>query len=63
MGKGFAKLILIVEVLLLAAMLLADFGVIKSSVEPLSTKGIMLHLSVVILIIGSAIGLRRANRH
>lgn len=56
MNKRFALVVLVAELLLLAAMLLADFGVLKSAVDPMSKKSIMLHVTVVILIIGSAIG-------
>ena len=62
MGKRFAILIIAAEVILLAAMLLADFGILQSSVDPLSTKGIMMHLSVVIIIIGSLIAIKRAEK-
>ena len=62
MNRKFSLVVLIAELLLLAAMLLADFGVLKSSIDPLSTKSIMLHVTVVILIIGSAIGYFRAGK-
>ena len=62
MNRKFSLVVLIAELLLLAAMLLADFGVLKSSIDPLSTKSIMLHATVVILIIGSAIGYFRAGK-
>lgn len=61
MGKNFAKVILVVEGLLFAAMLLADFGVLPSKVDPLSMRGIMLHLSVVILMIASAVIIRKSK--
>ena len=40
MGKRFALLIIAAEVILLAAMLLADFGILPSRIDPLSTKSI-----------------------
>lgn len=61
MGKSFAKVILVVEGLLFAAMLLADFGVLPSKVELFSMQSIMLHLSVVILIIASVVILKRSK--
>ena len=62
MGKKFVVLLLAAEVILLAAMLLADFGLIPSKIEPLSTKSIMMHLTVVIIIIGSLIAIKRADK-
>lgn len=62
MGKRFALLIIAAEVILLAAMLLADFGILQSRIDPLSTKSIMMHLSVVIIIIGSLIAIKRADK-
>ena len=52
----------LLSLLLLAAMLLADFGILPSNVDPLSTKSIMMHLSVVIIIIGSLIAIKRADK-
>ena len=62
MGKRFVVLLLAAEVILLAAMLLADFGIIPSKIDPLSTKSIMMHLTVVIIIIGSLIAIKRADK-
>ncbi len=62
MGKKFVVLLLAAEVILLAAMLLADFGIIPSKIDPLSTKSIMMHLTVVIIIIGSLIAIKRAGK-
>lgn len=62
MGKRFALLIIAAEVILLAAMLLADFGILPSRIDLLSTKSIMMHLSVVIIIIGSLIAIKRADK-
>lgn len=62
MGKKLALFIIAAEVILLAAMLLADFGILPSRVDPLSTKGIMTHLSVLIIIVGSLIAIKRADK-
>ena len=62
MGKKFVVLLLAAEVILLAAMLLADFGIIPSKIAPLSTKSIMMHLTVVIIITGSLIAIKRAGK-
>ena len=62
MGKRFVVLLLAAEVILLLAMLLADFGIIPSKVDPFSTKSIMMHLTVVIIIIGSLIAIKRADK-
>ena len=62
MGKKFVVLLLAAEVILLAAMLLAEFGIIPSKIDPLSTKSIMMHLTVVIIIIGSLIAIKRADK-
>ena len=48
--------------LCLAAMLLADFGILPSRIDPLSTKSIMMHLTVVIIIVGSLIAIKRADK-
>ena len=61
-GKRFALLIIAAEVILLAAMLLADFGILPSRIDPLSTKSIMMHLTVVIIIVGSLIAIKRADK-
>ena len=62
MGKRFALLIIAAEVILLAAMLLAVFGILPSRIDPLSTKSIMMHLTVVIIIVGSLIAIKRADK-
>ena len=51
--------VLAAEVIILAAMLLADFGVIRSNTDPLSARGIMLHITAVAVIIVSFIGLKK----
>ena len=48
------------EVIILAAMLLADFGVIGSNTDPLSARGIMLHITAVAVIIVSFIGMKKS---
>lgn len=52
--------VLAAEVIILAAMLLADFGVIGSNTDPLSARGIMLHITAVAVIIASFIGLKKS---
>lgn len=61
MAKGLAKVILVLESVVLAAMLLADFGVLPSKVDPLSVKSIMMHLTALILIIASAVILKKPD--
>ena len=41
-------------------MLLADFGVIGSNTDPLSARGIMLHITAVAVIIVSFIGMKKS---
>ena len=60
MGKRFALLIIAAEVILLAAMLLADFGVIGANTDPLSAKGIIMHITAVAVIIAAFIGLKKS---
>ena len=62
MGKRFALLRMAAEVIWLAAMLLADFGILPSRIDPLSTKSISMHLTVVIIIVGSLISIKRADK-
>lgn len=52
--------VLAAEVIILAAMLLADFGVIRSNTDPLSARGIMLHITAVAVIIVSFIGMKKS---
>ena len=52
--------VLAAEVIILAAMLLADFGVIGSNTDPLSARGIMLHITAVAVIIVSFIGMKKS---
>ena len=52
--------VLAAEVIILAAMLLADFGVIGSNSDPLSARGIMLHITAVAVIIVSFIGMKKS---
>lgn len=59
MKRMFWIFVLAAEVIILAAMLLADFGVIGSNTDPLSARGIMLHITAVAVIIVSFIGLKK----
>ena len=59
MKRTFWIFVLAAEVIILAAMLLADFGVIGSNTDPLSARGIMLHITAVAVIIVSFIGLKK----
>ena len=52
--------VLAAEVIIVAAMLLADFGVIGSNTDPLSARGIMLHITAVAVIIVSFIGMKKS---
>ena len=52
--------VLAAEVIILAAMLLADFGVIGSNTDPLSARGVMLHITAVAVIIVSFIGMKKS---
>lgn len=52
--------VLAAEVIILAAMLLADFGVIGLNTDPLSARGIMLHITAVAVIIVSFIGMKKS---
>ena len=60
MKRMFWIFVLAAEVIILAAMLRADFGVIGSNTDPLSARGIMLHITAVGVIVASLIGLRRS---
>ena len=60
MKRSLWIFVLAAEVIILAAMLLADFGVIRSNTDPLSARGVMLHITAVIVIIASLIGLKRS---
>lgn len=50
MKKQLWLILIAVEVLILFAMLLADFGVIRSAAAPFSPKSIMLHITTVVVI-------------
>lgn len=50
MKKQLWLILIAVEVLILFAMLLADFGVIHDSVAPLSPRSIILHITTVVII-------------
>ncbi len=60
MKRMFWIFVLAAEVIILAAMLLADFGVIGSNTDPLSARGIMLHITAVAVIIVSFIGMKKS---
>ena len=60
MKRMFWTFVLAAEVIILAAMLLADFGVIGSNTDPLSARGIMLHITAVAVIIVSFIGMKKS---
>ena len=50
MKKQLWLILIAVEVLILFAMLLADFGVIHASVAPLSPMSVILHITTVVII-------------
>ena len=50
MKKQLWLILIAVEVLILFAMLLADFGVIHASVAPLAPKSVILHITTVVII-------------
>lgn len=60
MKRMFWIFVLAAETIILAAMLLADFGVIGSNTDPLSARGIMLHITAVAVIIVSFIGMKKS---
>ena len=60
MKRMFWIFVLAAEVIILAAMLLAYFGVIGSNTDPLSARGIMLHITAVAVIIVSFIGMKKS---
>ena len=60
MKRMFWIFVLAAEVIILAAMLLADFGVIGSNTDLLSARGIMLHITAVAVIIVSFIGMKKS---
>ena len=60
MKRSLWIFVLAAEVIILAAMLLADFGVIGSNTDPLSARGIMLHITAVAVIIVSFIGMKKS---
>ena len=60
MKRSLWIFVLAAEVIILAALLLADFGVIGSNTDPLSARGIMLHITAVAVIIVSFIGMKKS---
>ncbi|MDO4816183.1 MAG: hypothetical protein Q4A83_06225 [Bacillota bacterium] len=55
-------LILIVEAAVLVAMLLNDFGIISTNTNPLTLRGIIYHLLAVVLIVMSAVNLKKLKK-
>lgn len=60
MRRTLWLLVLAAEIIILAAMLLADFGVISSGVAPLSAKSIILHVTAVAVIAAAIIALKKS---
>ncbi len=54
--------ILAVEAVMLAAMLLCDFGVLSSKIDPLSFRGVLYHIAAVIIIVISIGNLKRIEK-
>lgn len=50
MKKQLWLILIAVEVLILIAMLLADFGLIRTATAPLSPRRIILHITTVVII-------------
>lgn len=50
MKKQLWLILIAVEVLILFAMLLADFGLIRTATAPLSLRSIILHITTVVII-------------
>ncbi len=50
MKKQLWLILIAVEVLILIAMLLADFGLIRTATAPLSPRSIILHITTVVII-------------
>lgn len=50
MKKQLWLILIAVEVLILIAMLLADFGLIRTVTAPLSPRSIILHITTVVII-------------
>lgn len=60
MRRQFWVFVLAAEAIIFAAMLLADFGVISANIDPLSARGVILHITAVVVIIASFIGLKKS---
>lgn len=60
MRRTLWLLVLAAEVIIFACMLLADFGIISVSIDPLSAKSIILHITAVIVIVASVIALKKS---
>ena len=62
MQRKLILALLIIELIMLAALILIDLGVLTAGFEPTSSRSMMLHFSVIILIIGSAVGLNNSKK-
>ena len=62
MQRKLILALLIIELIMLAALILIDLGVLTAGFEPTSSRSMMLHSSVIILIIGSAVGLNNSKK-
>lgn len=66
MDNGFKMtmwvIVLIAEALMLAAMLLGDFGVLHTSIDPMSLNGLLYHAVAVVLIVISVVNIRRCKK-
>lgn len=51
MKKQIFLILIALEVLIFIAMLLADFGVIAVRTPPLSAKGIIMHITTIVVIL------------
>ncbi len=51
MKKQIFLILIALEVLIFIAMLLADFGVIAVRTSPLSAKGIIMHITTIVVIL------------
>lgn len=51
MKKEIFLILIAFEVLIFAAMLLGDFGIIAAKTPPLSPKGIIMHITTIVVIL------------
>lgn len=61
MKKQLWLILIAVEVLILFAMLLADFGLIRTATAPLSLRSIILHITTVVIILPASRLIRKAT--